>query len=280
VATTSVELSARFPKGTTAGINVRVSDVPAPGPFQANVKVGDDGKVKFTGLTVGAQYVVNVEGFGLFNVQAKDASFSEDATLHRVGPEATGRRLQADREAQADAIAAARKKDPSVSSPAPGRTVVDNSPERKSASVEEPQPGPKQQETSGPQRSDTPDGLAVPKDPKEAVPDVKQEDIGATTPQRSSTDTGVAAVKDRGEQVPAARQEDVAASTPQRSSTPSGTAEPKPVVKKAEVQKRDDSSANRARGNTPVKSEEVTKPKATPKATTRTGTPKRATTKK
>jgi hypothetical protein len=48
-----------------------------------------------------------------------------------------------------------------------------------------------------------------PKDPKEPVPDVRQEDVAASTPQRSSTETGVATVKDLKEQVPAIRQEDI-----------------------------------------------------------------------
>jgi hypothetical protein len=86
--------------------------------------------------------------------------FSEDANLHRVGPEATGRRLQADREAQAEPERKAEKSDPLVASPASGRTEQRQPARRKTPSVAEPQPGPKQQEISGPQRSDTPDGLA------------------------------------------------------------------------------------------------------------------------
>lgn len=285
MATTDVQLSDRFPKGTKAELSVLAGSVPQPGKPQATVTAGSDGRIVFKGLLVGAQYVVKVSyedksgGWSFTRaVQAKDESFSEDANLHRDGPEATVRRLQADREAQAQAIAEARRKDPAVSSPAPGRNVVDNSPERKSPRVAEPQPGPRQQETSGPQRSDTPDGLGTPKDPKEAVPAVRQEDVGKGQPQRSSTETGVAAVKDLSEQVPGLRQEDVTGKQ-QRSDTPHGTAEPKPAVRGEDIQGRDDSSANRARGRTRAKAEENVS-KRPKKQTTRTGTAKRATSRK
>jgi hypothetical protein len=118
----------------------------------------------------------------------------------------------------------------------------------------------------------------VPKDPKEHVPDVPQEAVSKNTPQRSNTETGTAAVKDLSEQVPGLRQEDVTRK-PQRSDTKHGTAEPKPPVKGAQVQKRDDSSANRARGRTRAKAEEnvAKQPK---KKTTKTGTAKRAKTRR
>lgn len=288
MATTDVTLSDRFPEGAKASISVLAGSVVQPGKPWKSLKVGRGGKVRFAGCEVGAQYVVKVDVPGerkdevawsaQFAVQAKDASFSEDASLHRVGPEATGRRLQADREAQAKARADAEKQDPLVASPAPGKTVVDNKPRRRGPLVSEPQPGPRQDETSGPQRSDTPDGLGVPKDPKEHVPDVPQEVVGRNVPQRSSTETGIATVKDLGEQVPGLRQEDVTR-VPQRSDTPHGTAEPKPPVKGARVQRRDDASANRARGRTKVKAEENVK-KSPVKRTTRTGTAKRATKRK
>jgi hypothetical protein len=281
VATTDVQLSDRFPKGTKASLSVLAGSVVQPGEPQKTTTADDKGIISFSGCLVGAQYVVKVQGDGWtaqYAVQAKDETFNEDANLHRDGPEATRRRLQADREAQAEARREAEKKDPLVASPASGKTVVENKPERRSPAVAEPQPGPRQQETSGPQRSDTPDGLGVPKDPKESVPDVRQEDVSRNTPQRSSTETGVATVKDLSEQVPGLRQEDVTRKQ-QRSDTPHGTAEPKPPVRGAQVQKRDDSSANRARGRTRVKAEENVS-KRPKKATTRTGTAKRATKKK
>jgi hypothetical protein len=132
----------------------------------------------------------------VLSVQAKDASFNEDATLHRVGPEATGRRLQADREAQAEARRKAEKSDPLVASPASGRseqTTPRSGRPRVSLSRS-------RAEAAGDLRSPAlghPDGLATPKDPKEHVPDVPQEAVGRT-PQRSSTETGVATVKDLG----------------------------------------------------------------------------------
>lgn len=271
----TVTLSQGFPKGTKARAFVRASDTFAPsGPPAATATADDSGQVKLTGLTDGAHYWVQVDGTpGARTVLAKGPSFNEDQLLHRAGPEATARRLQADREAQTEARRKAEKTDPLVASPATGRTVVDNSPTRRSPQVAEPQPGPRQQDFSGPQRSDTPDGQAHPKDPKEPVPDVRQEDVAKSAHQRSSTETGVATVKDPAEQVPAARQEDTRGA--QRSDTATGQAEPKPAVKGAEVQKRDDSSPNRARGNTRAKGEEsTTKPPA--KKTTRTGTRQRS----
>lgn len=276
----TVNLEGRFNPKAKVGAWLRASDVFAPsGRPVSTGTVGSDGSLELSGLDTGAQYwVTETEPprSRVLSVQAKDKSFSEDATLHRVGPEATGRRLQADREAQAQARRNAEKSDPLVASPAPGRTVESNRPDRKTPSVAEPQPGPKQQEISGPQRSDTRDGLAVPKDPGEAVPDVRQEDVGKNTPQRSSTETGVATVKDLQETVPSAKQEDVASGRQQRSNTPEGQAEPKPPVKGAEIQKRDDSSANRARGRTATKAEENVKGKAPVKKTTTTGTAKAA----
>jgi hypothetical protein len=284
VATTEVTLTDRFPKGATAELSVYVGSagsVVEPGGPSKTLTVGDDGKVTFKGCRVGAQFNVKVTSkdggwSSHYIVQAKDETFSEDANLHRTGPEATGRRLQADREAQAEARREAEKTNPLVASPAPGRTVVQNRPARGRGPLGEPQPGPRQDQTRGPQRSDTPDGLGVPKDPKEHVPDVPQEAVGKNTPQRSSTETGTAAVKDLSEQVPGLRQEDVTRK-PQRSDTPHGTAEPKPPVKG--VQKRDDSSANRARGRTKTKAEEnvAKRPK---KKTTKTGTAKRAKTRR
>jgi hypothetical protein len=278
----TIELPGRFPPGAKVQVHLRASDSYSPGSaVVAQGQVGADTSLKLSSqkLVVGAQYWVS-DGDRTLSVQVKDDSFNEDATLHRVGPEATARRLQADREAQAEARAKAEKTDPLAASPAPGRNETDNSPAKKTPSVAEPQPAPKQQEISGPQRSDTPDGTAVPKDPGEHVPDVPQEAVGKNTPQRSSTETGVATVKDLQETVPSARQEDVASSTPQRSSTPEGQAERKPPVKGAGVQKRDDSSANRARGRTRAKAEENVKGKAPVKETTRTGTPKRPAGKK
>jgi hypothetical protein len=161
VATTSVTLSGRFPKGAKAGLSLLAGSVPQPGGASKTTTVGADGVVSFKGLDVGAQYVVEVEGHGQFRVQAKDESFSEDANLHRTGPEATQRRNQADREAQAAAFAEAKKRDPLVGSPAPGRTMVDNRPS-KGSGVRRPQPGPRQQDVRGPQRSDTPEGEGTP----------------------------------------------------------------------------------------------------------------------
>jgi hypothetical protein len=279
MATASVTLSQGFPKGTKARAFVRASDTFTPsGSPAASASADDKGQIRLSGLEQGAFYYVQVEGQpGARTVQAKGPEFNDDGPLHRHGPEATARILQRDRDAQAKVRREAEKTDPLVASPAPGRTVVSNAPDKKTSSVAEPQPGPKQQEFSGPQRSDTPDGQAHPKDPKEPVPDVRQEDVAASTPQRSSTETGVATVKDLKEQVPAIRQEDI--SWPQRSNTETGQAEPKPKVRGAEVQKRDDSSPNRARGNTPAKAEEqTTKPAA--KQTTRTGTRKRSSAKK
>jgi hypothetical protein len=274
----SVTLSQGYVKGTEARAHLRASDTFSPGtPVVSRAKAGDDGKIVLKGLKAGVLYYIDVDGQpGAISVQAKGPEFNEDALLHRTGPEATGRRLQADREAQAAARTEAEKKDSLVASPAPGRTLVDNRPAKRSPSVPEPQPAPKQQEISGPQRSDTPDGTATPKDPKEPVPQVKQEDVGANVPQRSSTETGVATVKDVGESVPSAKQADVPSSTPQRSSTERGQAESKPKVRGAEVQRRTDSSASQARGKTQAKAEEQTKPKATTKNTTKTGTPKRS----
>jgi hypothetical protein len=282
VATTSVTLTHAFPKGTKANAYVRSSDSFSGGQHVISSGQADkDGTVEVKGLTPGALYWIDVEGFDLtYTVQAKDDSWDEDASLHRTGPEATGRRLQADREAQAEARRQAERKDPLTASPAPGRTVVDNKPKHKSPQVKEPQPGPRQDETSGPQRSDTPDGEGTPKDPREHVPQVPQEAIGSTTPQRSSTETGTATVKDPQESVPAAKQSDVPASTPQRSSTEGGEAAPKPKVSGKEVAKRADSSASQARGRSAPKPEEVVKPKATTKTTTKTGTPKRSSNKK
>lgn len=282
MATTSVILSGGFPSGTKARAYLRASDTFSPGQHVVSSATADkNGRISLKGLDVGVLYFVQIgDELSARTVQAKDAGFSDDANLHRDGPEATVRRLQADRNAQAAAREKAEAKNPLAASPAPGRTVEDNRPKRRSPSVAEPQPGPRQQETSGPQRSDTPDGTGVPKDPKEPVPDVRQEDVGPSTPQRSSTDTGVATVKDRGEQAPAAAQSDVPASTPQRSSTPEGEAAPKPKVKGANVQKRRDASKSRARGRTARKPEEAVKPKGTVRKTTRTGTPKRSSRKR
>jgi hypothetical protein len=278
----SVTLTGGYPKGTKAEARLRASDSFVPGAAAAAKASADEkGQITLKGLDNGVLYYVTVEGVaGVRTVQAKGPEFDEDANLHRTGPEATIRRWQADREAQAAARIKAEKTDPLVASPAPGRNVVDNRPDKRSPSVGEPQPAPKQQEISGPQRSDTPDGTATPKDPEEAVPDVRQEDIGKNVPQRSSTETGVATVKDVGEMLPEAHQRDVPAGTPQRSSTPEGRAEPKPKVRGGEVAKRDAGSANRARGRTKAKSEEVVKPKATTKQTTKTGTPKRPSSKR
>jgi hypothetical protein len=200
VATTDVQLSDRFPRGTKASLSVLAGSVVQPGAPQKTTTADAKGVVRFTGCLVGAQYVVNVEGDGWtaqYAIQAKGPEFNEDAVLHRDGPEATARRLQADREAQSDAIREARKKDPALGSPAPGRTVVDNSPERKKPAVPNPRPGPRQDETSGPQRSDTPFGEGTPKDLKEPVPAPRQEDVPKRTRQRSSTETGTAARKSK-----------------------------------------------------------------------------------
>jgi hypothetical protein len=280
----SAELSGRFAPKAKIGVWLRASDVFAPSTKPlSTATVDQNGDLTVKGLDVGVQYwvtEVDPPRSHVISVQGKDASFNEDATLHRVGPEATGRRLQADREAQAEARAKAEKSDPLVASPASTQTVVDNTPKRKTPSVAEPQPGPRQDEISGPQRSDTPDGEATPKDPNESVPHVRQEDVAKGALQRSDTATGIATVKAADEILPSARQEDVPTSTPQRSNTETGQAEPKPPVRGAEVKKRDDSSANRARGRTKVKAEENVKPKGPVKQTTRTGTAKRSSRKR
>ena len=258
---------------------LRASDIYAPGAATASTGTADaSGDVKLSGLDVGVQYwVSNDKTSEVRTIQGKDESFNEDSVLHRDGPEATVRRLQADRQAQADARAKAEKSDPLVASPAPGRNVTDNSPKKRAPSVAEPQPGPRQDETSGPQRSDTPDGEGTPKlDAKEFQPQVPQEEVGKNTAQRSSTETGAAAIKPADEVVPSARQEDVSSSTPQRSSTETGTAEPKPAPKGAHVKEREDASASQARGRTAVKAEENVTGKRTAKQTTKTGTTKRS----
>lgn len=115
-----VQLSDRFPKDAKASLSVRAGSV-VPVKPEKEMTVGSDGVVKFAGCEVGVQYVVHVEsadgGWSSdFSVQAKNESFSEDGPLHRHGPEATARRNQADREAQAAAIAAGTR----APHPAPG----------------------------------------------------------------------------------------------------------------------------------------------------------------
>lgn len=282
----TVTPSTHFAPKTKVSAYIRVNDVtPTPNANPAkSVQAGSDGKATFTGLKDGVQYFIGWDEDGDWRtiaVQAKSDEYLREHGDLRTLPETVVRKNLADRQAQAEAIEADRKKNPLAGSPAPGRTVESNQSKDKRRIVGEPQPGPHQRDVQGvAQRSDTIDGEATPKDPKEHVPDVPQEELAKNTPQRSNTETGVATVKDVGETVPAAKQEDVPKSTPQRSSTESGQAERKPPVKGAEVAKRDDSSANRARGRTQAKAEENVKAKAPVKATTRTGTPKRKAAKK
>jgi hypothetical protein len=182
--------------------------------------------------------------------------------------------LQADREAQAEARRKAEKSDPLVASPASGGRSSPNRPDRKTPSVAEPQPGPKQQEISGPQRSDTPMGWR-PEGPERACARRAQEAVGKNTPALRHGDGGCDGQGPR-ETVPSAKQEDVAASTPQRSNTESGQAEPKPPG-----EGRRGPEARRLLGQPGEGTfrhegrREREGPKAPVKKTTRTGTAKR-----
>ena len=274
--------SQSFKPGTKVSAFTAVGDVaPTPGASPAKTSTaGGDGRVEFKGLPDGVLYQLGWDEDGTWRtvrVQSKSEEFLREHGDLRTLPETVVRRNLSDRQAQAEAVEADRKKNPLAGSPAPGRTVESNKSPDKRRIVGEPQPGPHQRDVQGvPQRSDTIDGEATPKAKDEIVPEPSQEDVGKNVAQRSSTETGTAAIKPKGEQVPAARQEDVPKGTPQRSATETGEAAPKPAVKGVEPEKQAESSAQRVRGNTRPKPERVTKPKGTVKDVTKTGAPKRS----
>jgi hypothetical protein len=205
-----VTLAGRFPKGTRVEL-VEVADESVlrseGGRVVGSARVGEDGTVRFTdGVTAGNRYFIR----GLINgrpeeVRARGNTADEESAVLSQPPVQPSPMRYPDGKLQ-DEAPDQRELPAREAPPVPAMEQVGDVPLRsytlrgEAHPVEpgEPSPYPAQSDDWGPQRSDTPEGMATPIDQGTFA---RQDQVPEGTWQRSDTPEGIATPIPRGSAV-------------------------------------------------------------------------------